>query len=403
MLSRLLVLMFFVLPIIGAAQNKTIKNKMTLSAYHELAKRNAEEIVPVLVKGDVQQVENFIRSTNGTVKFSTKSIVSANLSISNIRLLNKEIFVEVIDIPTAKLTLLNDVMIKHNNVDSAYLGMWPLDQGYDGTGVVIGVIDAPFDIDHEDFTDADGNSRIKYVWDQNSTDGTAPLEYGYGIECDSTMIANGTCTSNDFDGENYSHGTGVAGVAASSGNASNKYRGVAPNADLILVALNFESDYLSNTVDAVSYIYDRANVLNKPCVINTSYGSYAGSHDGLDLTSQALDELIEAQNGRAFVAAAGNAGNLAFHLGYDVSATEQFTWFKKLSYTNLAYWQLWADTADFNNVDFRISADNPTGFASIGSTPMFNMLSDFNFDTDIIDSAFSRRNEKVFIHIYDIY
>lgn len=386
MKSRLLVLLFFALPLVGLTQNKSIKNKITLSAYHEMAKRTAGEIVPVLIKGDVKQIENFILSNNGNVKFSTKSIVSANLPVSNIRLLNKELFVEVIDIPTAKLTLLNDVMVKHNNVDSAYLGMWPLEQGYDGTGVVIGVIDTPFDIDHEDFTDSEGNSRIKYVWDQNSADGTAPVDYGYGIECDSAMIANGTCTSNDYDGENYSHGTGVAGVAASSGNASNKYRGVAPNADLILVALNFESDYLSNTVDAVSYIYDRANALNKPCVINTSYGSYAGSHDGLDLTTQALNELIEAQNGRAFVAAAGNAGTLSFHLGYDVTATEQFTWFKKLSYTNLVYWQLWADTADFNNVDFRISADNPTGFASIGSTPSINMLSDFNFDTDIIDS-----------------
>ncbi len=400
MISRLLVLLLFVLPIAGLTQNKTIKNKITLSAYHEIANRNAEEIVPVLVKGDVKQIENFIRSTQGFVKFSTKSIVSANLSVSNIRLLNKEIFVQVIDIPTAKLTILNDVMVKHNNVDSAYLGMWPLDQGYDGTGVVIGIIDTPFDIDHEDFSDAEGNSRIKYVWDQNLSDGTAPVDYGYGIECDSVMIANGTCTSNDYEEGNYSHGTGVAGVAASSGNASNKYRGVAPNADLILVAIDFESDYLSNTVDAVSYIYDRANALNKPCVINTSYGAYAGSHDGLDLTSQALDELIEAQNGRAFVAAAGNAGNLAFHLGYEVSAAEQFTWFKKLSYTNLAYWQLWADTADFNNVDFRISADNPTGFVGMGSTPLFNMLSDFNFDTDIIDSAFYTVPGAGYVQIY---
>lgn len=93
-----------------------------------MAKRTAGEIVPVLIKGDVKQIENFILSNNGNVKFSTKSIVSANLPVSNIRLLNKELFVEVIDIPTAKLTLLNDVMVKHNNVDSAYLGMWPLEQ-----------------------------------------------------------------------------------------------------------------------------------------------------------------------------------------------------------------------------------------------------------------------------------
>ena len=388
MISRLLVLLFCALSVVASAQNKTIKNKITLSAYHELAKHNSEDPIPVLIKGNVEQIEGFIRNSAGNVKFSTKSVVSANLTVADIRLLNKENFVELIDIPTAKLSMLNDVMVKHNNVDSAYLGMWPLDQGYDGSGVVIGVIDAPVDIDHQDFTDAEGNSRIKYVWDQNLTDGTPPVEYGYGIECDSAMIANGTCISNDYDEQNYSHGTGVAGVAASSGFASNQYRGVAPNADLIIVALNFNDNYLSKTIDAVSYIYDRAAAMNKPCVINTSYGSYAGSHDGNDLTTIALDELIEAQNGRAFVAAAGNAGNQLFHLGYDVIPTEQFTWFKKLSYTNMVYWQLWADTADFNHVNFRISADNPTGFASIGTTPVINMLADYNFETDIIDSLF---------------
>lgn len=367
-------------------QNSQAKSSLSLSAYHAINDNTAETVLPVLIQGDVQAIESFIQSNNGRYKFAAGDIVSAELSVASIRLLNRSGIARQIDIPSGKLQLLNDVMVKHNNVDSAYYGMWPLDQAYDGTGVIIGVIDDPFDINHGDFKDIDGNNRIKYVWDQNLVDGVAPAPYAYGIECDSAMIADGTCPSGDFNQFDYSHGTGVTGVAASSGLASNQYRGVAPNADLILVSMDFSNNFQTTLVDGIAYIYEKANELGKPCVINTSLGAYAGSHDGTDLTAQIIDNLITAQNGRALVAAAGNAGHLSFHLGYPVAATEQFTWFKKLSYANLTYIQLWADSADFNAVNFRIGADNPTGWANLGYTPTYNMINDFNFDTDILDS-----------------
>ncbi|MFI5173104.1 MAG: S8 family serine peptidase, partial [Chitinophagales bacterium] len=354
-----------------AGQNDMGMKKLSLSAYHQIEKISDSKFLPVLIKGDVKQIENFIQNGNGKVKFSTASIVAAEMSKKDIIRLCSTDFIQLVDCPTGDLQTMNDVMVKHNNVDSAYLGIWPLEQGYDGTGIIIGVIDAPFDIYHGDFTDALGNSRIKYIWDQNINTGTPPSPYDYGIECDSFMIANGTCTSNDTYELNYSHGSGVAGVAASSGNAANAYRGVAPNADLILVSVEMDNNFLSAVTDAIAYIYDRADALNKPCVINTSVGLYEGSHDGKDLVAEMIDEMISAENGRSLVAAAGNAGSFPFHLGYNVTATEKFTWFKKLTYDNLVYFQLWADSADFNNVNFKITADDPTGFVNIGSTPYY--------------------------------
>lgn len=382
---RLLILLTLFGSLTLHAQNRT-QNRLTLSAKHAVDQALPGQLLPVLIQGNVGEIRNFLGSTNGHYKFSAGNIVSAELSVADILLLNRSGIAQLIDIPTENLQLLNDVMLIHNNVDSAYQGIWPLAQGYDGTGVVVGIIDAPFDIAHGDFNDADGHSRIKYVWDQNLT-GTPPAPYTYGIECDSAMIANGTCPSTDPDEQNYSHGSGVTGVAASSGMASGHYRGVAPNADLVLVSMNFATDFNTTITDAIAYIYEKANDLGKPCVINTSLGLYAGSHDGSDLTAQLIDAMITEQNGRALVAAAGNAGNFAFHLGYDVTATEQFTWFKKLSYATLAYFQLWADEAEFNTVNFRISADDPATWTDKGSTPLYNMLSDFNFDDDILDSV----------------
>ncbi|HCK23059.1 MAG TPA: hypothetical protein DHW15_13155, partial [Bacteroidetes bacterium] len=183
--------------------------------------------------------------------------------------------------------------------------------------------------------------------------------YGYGITCDSIQIAEGTCPHVDYTYW-YSHGSGVAGVAASSGNAANAFKGIAPNADIVVVALDFGSNFLTNVVDAIDYVFQYADSVGKPCVINTSFGSYVGSHDATDMVAQAIEAMLDEKPGRVITAAAGNAGNQRMHLGYEVTPESQFTWFKKLSYANLAYWQLWADTADFNDVFFSIGADNPS-------------------------------------------
>lgn len=367
------------------AQNAEKRSSLTLNMLHTLEAQPDGVGIPVYIKGDVAQIIAFVRASGQSYSFTAGDIVSAVMTPESIRSLNAAGIADYIDCPRGSAQLLNDVMITHNNVDSAYYGFWPLPQGYDGSDVVIGIIDAPFDLDHGDFTDANGDSRIKYVWDQNLS-GAPPTPYTYGYACDSAMIANGTCPSSDDDPLHYSHGSGVTGVAASSGLAANGYRGVAPNADLILVSLNFDNNFYTNLTDAVAFIYEKAAEMGKPCVINTSLGVYDGSHDGTDLTAQTIDALIEAQPGRAFVAAAGNAGNFAFHLGYTVTETPQFTWFKKLSYTNLVYFQLWADTADFNGVDFSISVDDPATWASIGSTPVLNVLNDFDFTGGIVDS-----------------
>ena len=106
-------------------------------------------------------MEQVIRAHGETIKFSTGNILSANLSRSTLLALNAMSWVEKIDCPLGKILPMNDVMVINNNVDSAYFGYAPLVQGYDGTGVVIGDIDLPYDVYHADFTNAVGENRIK--------------------------------------------------------------------------------------------------------------------------------------------------------------------------------------------------------------------------------------------------
>ncbi|MCK6648783.1 MAG: S8 family peptidase, partial [Bacteroidia bacterium] len=259
---------------------------------------------------------------------------------------------------TPHTQLMADTANIQNNVVPAHNGNAPLIQGYKGSGIIIGVIDTGIDFDHPDFKDSLGNTRIKYLWDQRYTaQPNSPQPYNYGQEWDSTDIATGNAAAHDVT-YYYGHGTHITGVAAGNGRAINKYKGVAPESDIIFVALDFNSSNPTLITDAIDYIYKKADSLGKPCVINCSFGDYYGSHDGNDLQAQIIKNMINAQTGRVLVGAAGNGGNIPFHLGYTVTSDTSFTFFKYTS--NSVYLQMWADTNNLKNVDFSIGADQMT-------------------------------------------
>ena len=55
--------------------------------------------------------------------------------------------------------------------------------------------------------------------------------------------------------------------------------------------MNFDADdFNSSVADAIDYIFEIADSLGKPCVINTSVGEYTGSHDGSDLQHKSLTQ-----------------------------------------------------------------------------------------------------------------
>jgi minor extracellular serine protease Vpr len=186
--------------------------------------------------------------------------------------------------------------------------------GRTGADVVVGVVDSGIDFDHPDFTDAAGNTRILYLWDQTGA-GTAPAGYGYGTEWTSSDIDGGTCTEAD-DAAAWGHGTHVTGTAAGngaapdSGGASYKYTGMAPNAHIVFVKTDWSS---TGIIDGMNYIFEKADALGLPAVINLSLGTQIGAHDGTDPMEEEIDTLVNAQAGRAVVVAAGNEGGDSIH------------------------------------------------------------------------------------------
>lgn len=204
------------------------------------------------------------------------------------------------------------------NAEKVYTGEG-LSQSYTGRGVVVGVQDIGFDLTHPNFYSADmGRYRIKALWDQLSRDTIGSTLYvGRDYVGREALLELG----HPIDGETQTHGTHTAGIAAGSGAEGNgivsPYRGMACDADLVLVdnaadnaSLIDPKDYYKFTyaTDALGfkYIFDYAERMHQPCVINFSEGSSQDFHGYDQLYYELLAKLIGP--GRIIVSSAGNDG-----------------------------------------------------------------------------------------------
>src|SRR5215203_594795 len=155
-----------------------------------------------------------------------------------------------------------------------------------GAGVVIGIVDYGCDFVHPNFRNADGNTRLRFLWDQGTGLATqiSPSGFPYGREFTEQAL-NEALDSVDpyqslaYDPGGASHGTHVMDIAGGNG-AATQAPGVAPGTDLILVHLSSddtpEEENFGNSrqlLDAVEYIFEKAQLLHKRAVVNLSLGT----------------------------------------------------------------------------------------------------------------------------------
>lgn len=219
--------------------------------------------------------------------------------------------------------LKNDVEIRTTKVDKVHNGLQNgLPKNYTGKGVIVGIVDLGFQNNHPTFFNQEGTkNRITKYWNQSAA-GTPPTGFSYGNELsDTTSIIN----ANDWDG---THGTHVAGIAAGSGLGSKnfQFKGVAPEAELVFVSIKYRNDTLAGSalgdyvvanpciLDAYKYIFDYAQSVGKPAVINLSWGMHTGSHDGNSLFDKATGFLVG--KGKVLVGANGNDGANNMHISH---------------------------------------------------------------------------------------
>lgn len=184
---------------------------------------------------------------------------------------------------------------------------------YTGNNVIVGIIDSGIDFWHRAFrnSDAAGTTRILSILDW--TDNAGPSAPGF---ISSTVWTRAQINADLASGVPHSvvrqtdaggHGTHVAAIAAGSLAPT----GMAPDADLIIVKTNGADAELSGGID---YIFQQAEALGRPCVINLSMGGQYGAHDGTGLVERHINKRLGTP-GHAFITSAGNDGDV------DASAT----------------------------------------------------------------------------------
>lgn len=227
-----------------------------------------------------------------------------------------------------------------------------------GAGVIFALIDSGVDIYHPDFRKEDGSSRILALWDQTIW-GNPPEGYHRGSvytrEELNEILRQNNREGAEIPGRDLSgHGTAVLGIGAGNGRGSSgRYRGVAYEADIIVVKLgNPESGDFPRTtqvMEAVDYCVRTAADLGQPMSLNLSFGNNYGSHDGRSLLEIYLD--VAAQIGKVTISVGmGNEGISGAHASLVLQqGREEIIEFAVGEFqfsTNLQIWKSYSDTID---------------------------------------------------------
>jgi minor extracellular serine protease Vpr len=207
--------------------------------------------------------------------------------------------------------------------------------GVTGKGVLIAVMDRGIDWQNADFRLSNGKTRIAGMFDLTDDSGALAINNPYGVgtlyrrgQIDSANAGTGpTIPERDAVG----HGTTTAGIACGNGRNSTlaKYRGVATDADLLVIKITSDGAPAHDSIPAeaafydpsriptaIAYATDMASALGEPCVMVLNIGSIGGATDG----STALDRTIDATIGSGipglvFVNGVGDDGSMNNHAG----------------------------------------------------------------------------------------
>ncbi len=188
-------------------------------------------------------------------------------------------------------------------------------EGLSGKGVLVAVIDSGISYYNRDFRNADGTTRIRYLWDQVLNREFSEAQINEALMTGSRQAAQQLVPSIDTSG----HGTAVAGIAAGNGGEGGPaYAGVARESELIIVRLGSpkENSFPRTTelMRALTYVVKKAVELAMPVAVNLSFGNTYGAHNGTSLLERFIDNVSEI--GRSVICVgSGNEGASGGHVG----------------------------------------------------------------------------------------
>lgn len=273
--------------------------------------RDGAEYVEVLVKtSDADLTGAAVGDLGGSVRGRIGRILAVQVPLEALAALSALPEVSAVE-ASKELHYFMDTARSSSNADVA-----SVQSTYDGANVVVGAIDSGLDYSQSDFASTAGGTRVQYLCFQTvQSSGDVAI-----TQCAKDYIDNGDCSIPASNDSTVGHGTHVTGIAAGS---DDTYTGVAPAADIMLVRNDYDDDinegsatsgtFSGGVIDGVVEIFKKADILDKPAVINLSQGTHIGAHDNTSLLEEALNSAVGGgyaddgkSYGRVIAVAAGN-------------------------------------------------------------------------------------------------
>lgn len=335
----------------------------------------------VTVNGRYQ--EGVIEKHGGKVRnhYESIGVLTVDLPVSSLESLANEECVVSVEVSSPVKVQMDKARVA-SNASLLIGGVAPFTHSYMADGVILGIVDQEIQVNHINFYNRFDNKklRIKRFLNQLKGQDFTDQESIEAEKYDTRSMTSG-------------HATHVLGIAAGA-DQSTEYYGIAQFADLAVVATTGEDADLS---DGVKYIFDYADEVNKPCVINISMGGLLGPHDGTETCNRVIESLVGP--GRLVVAAAGNSGDMNMHVGKIINGHDSLMTFLELL---ASYWydftmtDIWGDTAQNYEVSFVVYDEDGDSIAY--STPFYSAVSDSVF-THKIRTTIGSSNVKIDLDI----
>ena len=268
---------------------------------------NGCEVVDAFVAIDNEMVLPLLKEMGVMVNCIFDGFVTAQVPVKRLEAVSRLQGVRDIEI-SSRLELCTDSTMAVTHVNQVINGIDnKLPANYDGTGVIVGIIDVGFDYQHRAFrrNDNPSQTRISRVY-------STTLKTGHPARNNNYVTMPGSVFMGDevyrltTDNSTSSHGTHTASIAA--GCHINGYGGMAPGAEIVLCAVSVLDGSMSavEVTNCLRYIDAYADSVGRPCVISMSVSTPNGPRDGLDYFSKAINQTMGP--GRLFVISSGNDG-----------------------------------------------------------------------------------------------